>query len=85
VESLLVSMISSTDSVHVELGTVRYLAVDGDWKLPFPLSQMKSCTTGKRLGSQAPIFVGYMHCMLWPVTRHWASPCGGEEKCAGVV
>lgn len=24
-------------------------AVDGDWEVPFQLSQMKSCPTGKRL------------------------------------
>lgn len=75
--SLLVSMVSGADSVHVELGTVRYLAVDGDWKVLSPLSQMKSYPTRKRLGSQAPVFVGYMPCMLWPVTRHGQAPVEG--------
>lgn len=53
------------ESIHVALRTVK---APGLWIVigkfcSHSVSHMKSCPTGRGSGSQAPIFVGYLHCM----------------------
>lgn len=61
-------------SVHVELGTVRYLAVDGDLKVPFPLTD-EILSHWKEAWQPGP-YICWVHA-LYALASHkaWASPC----------